>query len=224
MNTMERDYNTTRNNMKIREYGRNVQNLVDYALSIEDKNKRTKLAYIIVSVMQQVNPTDNINDEYYKKLWNHIYAISDYKLDVEYPYEVHKLDELFAAPSKIEYKENKIRFRFYGLNTELVLKDLAENEPGEERDKLLLIMANQMKEMYINWNKNIVADDVIGEHIQKITDGRLKLPEGVELISSNIILKKLQSALASVKPTAKPKQGKGKKFIPKDKKFVKKRR
>ena len=203
---MERDYNTTRPDMIIREYGRNVQNLVEYALTIEDRDKRTKLAYIIISVMQQVNPTTNANDEYYKKLWNHIYAISNYKLDVEYPFEVHRIDVFKPTPNHLEYKDNIIRYRFYGRNTELVLKDLTNKEAGEERDKLLIIMANQMKEMYIGWNKTIVSDEIIGHHIQEMTNGVLSLPDGAELISSNTILKKIQSNLVTKK--ANPKNAK----------------
>ncbi|RLD40047.1 MAG: hypothetical protein DRI86_16045 [Bacteroidetes bacterium] len=196
---MERDYNTTREGLVIREYGRNVQNLVSYAISIEDRNKRTKLAYIIISVMQQVNPSSSINDEYYKKLWNHLYAISEYKLDIDYPYEVKKHEKPDHSQKHMEYKENNIIYKFYGKNTELVLQVLSDKEEGEERDQLLLIMANQMKEMYINWNKNIVSDDIINNHIIKITGGKLSLAEGTELISSNTILKKLNSSLASHK-------------------------
>lgn len=221
---MERDYNSTRPKMAIKEYGRNVQNLVNYALTIEDKNKRTKLAHIIVSVMQQVNPTDSPNDEYYKKLWNHLYTISNYKLDIDYPYEVVKKD-ISALPSHhISYKENKIKYRFYGQNTELVLQTLAVKEEGEERDQLLIIMANQMKEMYISWNKSIVSDDLINEHIMKITDGKLKLPEGTKLVSSNTVLKKIHSILSVLKSSKDKKNNGSKKPRSKPKSAYKKRR
>jgi len=222
---MERDYNTTREGLIIREYGRNVQNLVTYALTIEDRNKRTKLAYIIISVMQQVNPSSSINDEYYKKLWNHLYAISEYKLDIDYPYEVKKHEKEMHPLKHMEYKENDIVYKFYGKNTELVLKVLADKDPGEERDQLLLIMANQMKELYISWNKNIVSDDIINNHIIKITDGKLKLDDGIELISSNTILKKINSSLASTKSDRGSKKKFTKRPAPKGKRtFTKKRR
>ncbi len=221
---MERDYNSTRPKMAIKEYGRNVQNLVDYALTIEDRNKRTKLAYIIVSVMQQVNPNDSPNEEYYKKLWNHLYAISDYKLDVDYPFEVVKKDITLRPKEHISYKENRIKYRFYGQNTELVLQTLAEKEEGEERDQLLVIMANQMKEMYISWNKNIVSDDLINEHIMKITDGKLKLPEGVKLVSSNTILKKIHSVLSVMKSSKDKKATNKRKPKTRSKSTYKKRR
>ncbi len=204
---IERDYNTSRPNMRIREYGRNVQNLVEYALTIEDKDKRTKLAYIIVSVMQQVNPTDNANNEYFKKLWNHLYSISNYELEIDYPFEVSKHEDKSVVEA-IGYADNNIRYRFYGKNTELLLNNIADEPEGETRDGLIVVLANKMKEMYITWNKNIVSDDLIDAHIQRITGDRLRLPPKTELISANIILKKLDSALASQKSSnkSKPKQ------------------
>ena len=205
MMDIEKDYNTDRPDMRIREYGRNVQNLVEYALSIEDQDKRTKLAYIIVSVMQQVNPTDNANDEYFKKLWNHLYIISEYKLDIEYPYEVSKHEEKVHDVAPLGYSDNRIMYRFYGKNTELLLNNIAEEEASETRDGLVTIVANQMKEMYITWNKNIVSDDLIDMHIQRITGDRLRLPDGVELISANVVLKKINSTLATKKSASKGK-------------------
>ncbi len=195
---IEKDYNTSRPDMRIREYGRNVQNLVEYALTIEDKDKRTKLAYIIISVMQQVNPTDNANNEYFMKLWNHLYAISNYELEIDYPFEVSKHEDK-SVLDPIGYADNNIRYRFYGKNTELLLNNIADEPEGETRDGLLVVLASKMKEMYITWNKNIVSDDLIDKHIQRITGDRLCLPPGTELISANVVLKKLDSALASQK-------------------------
>ncbi len=194
---MDMDYNTTRKDLIIKEYGRNVQELVNYALSIEDKEKRTKLAYIIISVMRQVNPspTSNPTDEYLQKLWNHIYMISEYKLDIDYPYKVNKNEIVNHNPEHVDYKDNDIRYRFYGKNTELVLRGIAEKEESPERLALLVAMANQMKEMYITWNKSIVGDELIDKHIQDITKGVLKLPEGLELISSNEVLRKLRAEM-----------------------------
>jgi len=195
---MDIDYNTKREDLIIREYGRNVQELVKYALTIEDREKRTKLAYIIISVMRQVNPspTSNPTDEYLQKLWNHIYMISGYKLDIDYPFEVKKNEIVNHIPEHVDYKDNDIRYRFYGKNTELVLQGIAEKEESPERIALLVAMANQMKEMYITWNKSIVGDELIDKHIQTITNGKLKLPEGLELISSNEVLRKLRAEMS----------------------------
>lgn len=194
---MDIDYNTKRDALIIKEYGRNVQELVKYALTIEDREKRTKLAYIIISVMRQVNPspTSSPTDEYMQKLWNHIYMISEYKLDIDYPFEVKKNEIVNHNPEHVDYKDNDIRYRFYGKNTELVLKGIAEKEDSPERVALLVAMANQMKEMYIAWNKSIVGDELIDKHIQTITGGKLKLPEGLELISSNEVLRKLRAEM-----------------------------
>jgi len=192
---MDIDYNTTRAPLIIKEYGRNVQELIKYALSIEDRDKRTKLAHIIVSVMQQVNPspTNNPTEEYFKKLWNHLYMISEYKLDIDYPYEVSENEILNHNPEHVDYSGNDIRFRFYGKNTELILKGIAEMEESPERLALLVAMANQMKEMYISWNKSIVGDDLIKKHIDILTDGKINLPDGLELVSSNEVLRKLRA-------------------------------
>jgi len=196
--TMDTDYNTSRDALIIKEYGRNVQELVKYALSIEDRDKRTKLAHVIISVMQQVNPspTSSPTDEYYKKLWNHIYMISEYKLDIDYPYEVSENEIVNHNPEHVDYKDNKIRFRFYGKNTELILTGIANMEESPERLALLVAMANQMKEMYITWNKSIVGDELIAKHIDVLSDGVLSIPEGMELISSNEVLRKLRAETA----------------------------
>lgn len=195
---MDTDYNTTRDALVIKEYGRNVQELVKYALTIEDKDKRTKLAHIIISVMQQVNPspTSNPTEEYFKKLWNHIYMISGYELDIDYPYEVSENEIVNHNPEHVDYKDNNIRFRFYGKNTEFIIKGIADMEESPERLALLVAMANQMKEMYISWNKSIVGDELINKHIDVLSDGKLSLPEGLELISSNEVLRKLRAELA----------------------------
>ncbi|MCK5776417.1 MAG: DUF4290 domain-containing protein [Bacteroidales bacterium] len=192
---MEIDYNTTRDGLIIKEYGRNVQELVKYALTIEDRDKRTKLAHIIISVMQQVNPipTNSPTEEYFKKLWNHIYMISEYKLDVDYPVEVSKNEIVNHNPEHVDYSGNDITFRFYGKNTELILNGISDMDEGPDRLALLTAMANQMKEMYITWNKSIVGDELINKHIQQLTDGKLKLAEGFELISSNEVLRKLRA-------------------------------
>jgi hypothetical protein len=223
---MDRDYNTTRESLIIKEYGRNVQELVKYAMSIEDKDKRTKLAHIIISVMQQVNPNSNgntTNEEYFKKLWNHIYMISEYKLDVNYPYEVSKNEIVNHNPEHVDYKDNDIRYRFYGKNTELVLLGLTEMEESPERLALLVAMANQMKEMYIAWNKSIVGDEMINKHIQEISGGKLSLPEGLELISSNEVLRKLRAENAEKENENNSKKTNKKSFVKKKTKPFKKK-
>jgi sulfatase maturation enzyme AslB (radical SAM superfamily) len=200
---MIKDYNTERDHLIIKEYGRNVQKMINYALGIEDKAKRTRLAYIIVSVMEQLNPSSNPNDEYYLKLWNHLNIISGYKIDVEFPYEVMTEDAHKKHPDKIPYNENQIRFRFYGRNMENALKEIAEMEEGEDKAALLKHTANQLKIRYITWNKDIINDEQIASHILHMTNGKLLLPTDVVLTPANDILKQVKAEEAEMEAKAK---------------------
>ncbi|OIO99387.1 MAG: hypothetical protein AUJ98_11220 [Bacteroidetes bacterium CG2_30_33_31] len=203
---MDKDYNTERDNLIIKEYGRNVQKMVAYALSIDDEAKRTRLAYIIISVMQQINPNPSPNEEYYKKLWNHLNIIADYKFNIEFPYEVLDQESRSHKPEKVPYKDNNIRFRFYGRNMEMSLNEIAKMDPGQSRDALLIEAANQLKVMYVTWNKDIINDDLIAAHILKMTNGRLLLPENVELRSANDILKQVKTEQDELDSLAKKKK------------------
>lgn len=216
---MIKDYNTERDGLVIKEYGRNVQKMVKYALGIEDKAKRTRLAYIIVSVMEQLNPNANPNDEYYLKLWNHLNIISGYKLDIDFPYEVMTEEAHTKKPEKIPYNDNQIKFRFYGRNMENALSEIADMEDGELKSSLLVHTANQLKVKYITWNRDIVSDEQIAAHILHMTNGKLLLPTSVELIQANEILKQIkaeEAELESRKPVNKRKSTK--KYTPTNRK------
>ena len=205
---MNKDYNTERDQLLIREYGRNVQKMVEYALTIEDQAKRTRLAYIIVTVMQQINPNPNPNEEYYKKLWNHLNIISRYKLDIDFPYDVISEEVRNKRPDRVPYKDNKIKFRFYGRNMEMSLNEIANMDPGEERNELLRDAANQLKIKYVTWNKDIINDELIAAHILKMTGGKLLLPESIELLPANEILKKVKAEEEELKAASNPKKRK----------------
>lgn len=218
---MIKDYNTERDLLIIKEYGRNVQKMAKYALSIDDEAKRTRLAYIIISVMQQINPNPNPNEEYYQKLWNHLNIITDYKLNIQFPYEVLDKEKHQAKPEKVPYMDNRIMFRFYGRNMEKALREIADMDPSPERDALLIETANQLKVKYVTWNLDIINDEMIAAHILKMTDGKLLLPSNVELRSANEILKAVKSEEKqllestkkkkySKKPYKKPSNFKGK--------------
>lgn len=195
---MEKDYNTERDNLIIKEYGRNVQKMVNYALGIEDRLKRTRLAYIIVSVMEQLNPNSNPNDEYYLKLWNHLNIISGYKLDIDFPYEVMTQEAHTKKPERIPYNDNHIKFRFYGRNMETALQEIAAMEEGEDRKNLLIHTANQLKIKYITWNKDIISDEQIAAHILHMTEGKVLLSSDIELVSANEVLKQVKAEEAEL--------------------------
>lgn len=193
MENFKKDYNTQRDKLAISEYGRNIQKMVKYALSMEDRNLRTQYAYVIFDVMQQINPNDKPNDDYYKKLWNHMHIISDFKLDIDYPYEVASKEVIEKKPEQIPYKTNRIKYRFYGVNLENVIKTLAEEEQNDDIQNILAGIADQMKYKYINWNEEIVSDELIAEHLKNISDGKLIFDyEANPLTSANQILKEVQ--------------------------------
>ncbi len=205
---MEKDYNTERPDLIIKEYGRNVQKMVKYALGIDDRARRTRLAYIIVSVMEQLNPTQNPNDEYYLKLWNHLNIISGYKMDIDFPFEVLTEDVHSKKPERIPYNDNQIKYRFYGRNMEKALRDIAEMEDGEEKQALLIHTANQLKIKYIVWNKDIISDEQIAAHILHMTEGKILLPSDIELVSANEILKQVKAEEAELQAKANVKKRK----------------
>jgi len=205
---MDKDYNTERDQLLVREYGRNVQKMVKYALTIEDQAKRTRLAYIIVTVMQQINPNPNPNEEYYKKLWNHLNIISGYKLNIDFPYDVLSEEVRKQKPERVPYKDNRIQFRFYGRNMEMSLNEIANMDPSPERDELLKDTANQLKVKYVTWNKDIINDELIAAHILKMTGGKLLLPESFELMPANDILKRVKAEEEELKASTYPKKRK----------------
>lgn len=191
---IEKDYNTEREDLIIREYGRNVQRMVDYVLTIEDRDKRTRLAHAIVSVMQQVSPNTNPNEDYYQKIWNHINIISNYKLDIDFPIPVEPKEVHDKKPEKIPYKNNSMNYKFYGENIDDIIKDVAEMEDGEKKTSLAVSIANHMKTMYISWNREIVGDEVIKDHIRVISGGKINFDEGLNLVSAGEIMRGIKQA------------------------------
>lgn len=185
------DYNTSRNKLVISEYGRNVQKMVDYAVSLEDRDQRTRLATLIVNVMAQLNPAIREMNDYKQKLWDHLHIISGFRLDVDAPYPPPTPETLERRPERLPYRSNGIRYRHYGKNIENLIATIIEMEEGPKKEQLVIMLANQLKKLYLNWNRESVTDEVIAAHLWDLSDGHLMLPEGVELTRSSEILQKL---------------------------------
>ncbi len=182
------DYNTTRNKLIIPEYGRNIQKMVEYAINIPDKDERTRFAFLIVSVMGQINPQGSSGGDHQHKLWDHLHVIADFKLDVTSPYEVPEKDVLSAKPERMEYSNNDITFRHYGKNIMRII-DMAGNlEEGKDKDEVIKIIATHLKKSYLTWNRESVSDDLIAIQLKELSGGKLKLPEGTELTSTSELL------------------------------------
>lgn len=186
------EYNTQLKKLQLPEYGRNIQRMVDFCTQIEDREERTRCAYAIIATMGNLFPHLRDIDDFKHKLWDHLAIMSDFKLDIDYPYEVLKPDNLYTRPNSIPYKLSPIRYRHYGKTTEEMLKKCATfPSDSEERRQLLSMLANNMKKTLYNSTKEVVDDErilkdikeYIGDSIGDITVEDLKLRSMKELQS-----------------------------------------
>jgi hypothetical protein len=182
------EYNTTRGPLLISEYGRNIQKMIDYITSIEDREKRTKAAKFIVNVMAQMHPQVRDTVDYKHKLWDHLFFMSDFHLDVEPPYPPPPPQALSTKPERIGYHDKDIQFRHYGKNIALIIEKATEYEEGPEKDALVKTIANHLKKSYLNWNRESVTDELIEDHLKVLSQDRLKLHEAIKLATTNDIL------------------------------------
>lgn len=175
------DYNTSRERLAMPEYGRNVLKMVEQLKAIPDKAKRTEQARAVVKVMELLNPQVRTLDNFEHKLWDHLYMIADYDLDVDSPYPCPQAEEFNTDPVPIPMKGSKIKAFHYGRNIEGVINLLCEQPDGEVKTELIRSLAIYMRTQYLIWNKDSVADETIFADIEKISDYRLKVPEGISL-------------------------------------------
>ena len=181
------DYNTSRERLAMPEYGRNVLKMVEQLKSIPDKEKRTEQARAVVKVMELLNPQVHTQDNFEHKLWDHLYMIAGYDLDVDSPYPCPEAEEFNTDPVPIPMKGSKIKAFHYGRNIESIISLLCEQPDGEVKTELIRSLAIYMRQQYLIWNKDSVADETIFADIEKLSDYRLRIPEGLSLskISGN---------------------------------------
>lgn len=184
------DYNTNRKKLHLPEYGRNIQKMVDYAISLEDREKRNKIARAIIMVMGSINPYLRDIEENRHKLWDHLAMISDYKLDIDSPYPPPQPVDLSAKPNKVPYKSSKIKYKHYGRTIELLIDKAVQMEEESERNALIEIIANQMKKLFLTWNKESVNDSMILDTMKHLSGNKLNIPEGIKLMETKTIMSK----------------------------------
>ena len=170
------DYNTEREKLILPEYGRIVQNMVNYALTIADRKDRQRCAEKIVEVMGQMFPNAHQAADYKHMLWDHLAMMSGYKLDIDWPYEITKPEDI-KKPEPMPYPMTRIRNRHYGHLLEELLTTLKDMEPSAERDKLTEMVANQMRKDLFYWNKNSLNKKKIADDIARLTDGHIMMDE-----------------------------------------------
>ena len=178
------EYNTKRPKLQITDYGRNIYKLIDYAKTIEDRDKRNAVAACIVNVMAQVNPKVKEETDYKHKLWDHLLLMSNFELDVDSPYPVSKENNIQFTPRPLKYKSSRINYRHYGKVLENIIEKVATYPEGEEKETLIELIAHQMKRSYLTWNRNTVSDDIILEQFDSLSEGKLKVRDDFQLLSN----------------------------------------
>ncbi len=174
-------YNTERVRLYIPEYGRNVQKMVDYLKTIEDREKRNAQAKAVIKVMEILNPAVHLQDNYEQKLWDHLFIISGFDLDVDAPYPMPEPESLNERPMQVPIQKTQIKASHYGRNIENMLSLIAEHEEGEVKTAMIRTLAGYMKQQYLIWNKDTVTDETIFQDIERLSDGRIKVPEGLQI-------------------------------------------
>jgi len=180
-NTIKLEYNTEREKLSMPEYGRNVRNMVLQLKEIEDRQHRNEQARAVVKVMESLNPQVHMEENWEQKLWDHLFIIADYDLDVDSPYPVPVPGQRETPPAPIPLKKRPIKATHYGRNIESIIDLIATEPEGEQKNQMLRQLAIYMRQQYLIWNKDSVADETIFQDIEKLSDYRIKIPEGMNL-------------------------------------------
>ncbi|MGI6242090.1 MAG: DUF4290 domain-containing protein [Prevotella sp.] len=174
MNIDGLDYNTQRESLVLPEYGREVQKMVDYAMSLDDKAERQRCAETIIVTMERMFPQMRSNADYKQKLWDHLALMSDFKLDIDWPYDVSQAKKMSLKPTPIDYPEKKIPVRHYGRMMFEIFDKLKTMPDGEAFDALVRLAANQMKRDLMQWSHSY-SDEKVADDLARYTDGRVQL-------------------------------------------------
>jgi hypothetical protein len=184
----EFDYNTNRPDMVIPEYGRNVQKMVEHAMSVEDRTERNKIAHAIISVMGQLQPHLRDIADFKHKLWDHLFVISDFKLDVDSPYPIPEKEVLFEKPESMAYPKTENRYMHYGKSVKNLIDAAIAVEDKTEQSALVGVILNLMKKNYIMFNQESVDDHLIISDLKEIAKDKLDVPADFQMVPTNEIL------------------------------------
>jgi len=203
------EYNTTRDPLIISEYGRNIQNIVQHITTIEDREQRSRMVRSLVNVLSLINPEFLDLNELKQKLYDHMHIMANFKLDIDSPYPVPPRPEEAPKPKRVPYNQGSIKLRPYGKYMQRMIEKAVTYEEGPEKEELVKTIANNLKKMYLNWNRDSVNDELIHEHLKLLSGSQLKLRDDDKLHSTVDILK----ANSQVPKKPKSNDFKKKKFI-----------
>lgn len=211
------EYNSQRSKMNISEYGRNIQKMIEHIMTIDSREKRNKLARATIQVMGQLNPHLRDINDFKHKLWDHLFIMSNFKLDVDSPYPIPSKEILTKKPDRLSYASNHIKFRHYGRHIEQMIQKATEFEDGPEKQALIKAIANHLKKSYLTWNRDTVTDEEIASHLSLLSGGKLVLDESIKLSNTQDILAKTSGLVntSTMSSGGKKKGGLQKKQAPK---------
>ncbi|MGL4228865.1 MAG: DUF4290 domain-containing protein [Tannerellaceae bacterium] len=178
-------YNTEQKKLSLPEYGRNIQNMVDYCLTIQDRGERKRCANSIINIMGNMFPHLRDVNDFKHILWDHLAIMADFKLDIDYPYEVIKKEDLYTRPKRLPYNNLRIRYRHYGRILESMIKEAREYEDGAKKEQLVQLLANHMKKSFLTWNKEVVDDAKIFDDLDELSEGGIVLDEELHKLTES---------------------------------------
>ena len=183
------EYNSLRKKMYIPEYGRHLHNMVEYALTIKDRVKRTKTCEYIIKIMGNLNSNVRDISDYRHKLWDQLHIMSNFKLDVDSQYEGPTKEEIYKKPERLSYPKRNEKYRYYGYNIQWMINELVNWKEGEKKERMKWAIANHMKKCYVNWNKKTVEDKIIFEHLKLFSENKIDLAQKneplIKIVSSS---------------------------------------
>lgn len=202
------EYNSERSQLKIREFGRNVQNLVDHAKTIEDDTKRSEFVNGIIKLMNQMNPSMKNMEEFQQKLWTHVFFMANYDLDVPCPYPIASInrDRVTKNESLMTYPQSKFRYRQYGKNVQSMIESAKKIEDREKQLAYGQVIASYMKMVFRNWDNENVNDLMILNDLDIMSGGILKLDPETNINSLTSSTKKSTTSYGTVSKMTKPKR------------------
>ena len=170
-------YNTKRTQLIIPEYGRHVQMMINQILETQDREERNKMAKAVIGIMGNMNPHLRDVPDFQHKLWDQLFIMSEFKLDVDSPFEMPQKEILEQKPERLAYPQKNPKYRFYGNNIKSMISIASDWEAGDLKNALVLNIANHMKKCFLNWNKDTVHDEIILKHLLELSDNKLKVRE-----------------------------------------------
>ena len=175
------DYNTQREKLMMPEYGRHVQEMINYVKNLPDKEKRNEQIQAVVAVMGTLNPQLRDINDFKHKLWDHVQIISDFEIDIDSPYPTPTKETLHTRPNPIPLQKTPIKAAHYGRNIQNMIEVIAAREDDEVKIYMIKTLASYMKQQYLIWNKDSVSEETIFKDIYRLSDGRITVPEDVHI-------------------------------------------